>query len=94
MSDLPLRYDAVETDRRSELNLLDKATLIEKIIECESQVIFDHEVLVDEVTALVEAYETRRRVIDFVEANHADDDEVTRKRLARDLLVFVDSVRP
>lgn len=94
MSDLPLRYDDIESDRRSELQLLDKVTLIEKIVELESQVIFDHEVLVDEVTAMVESYETRRRVIDYVEANHADEDESSRKRIIRDLLVFVDAVRP
>jgi len=94
MSDLPLRYDEIESDRRSELQLLDKVALIEKVVEYESQVLFDPQVLIDETRDLVEEYETRRRIIDFVEANHPDKTRAERRQLARDLEIFVGHVRP
>lgn len=94
MSYLPLRYEAISSDRRSELEMLDKSTLIDRILEIESQVIFDYQVSIDEVSELIETYETRRRVIDFVHANHPDKDPDEKRKMIRDLLVFVNAVRP
>lgn len=94
MSELSLRYDEIEPDRRSELQLLDKTTLIEKILELESQVLFDPEVLVDETKDLVEEYETRRRIIDFVEANHPELSRGEKRELVMQHLVFVSAMRP
>lgn len=94
MSDMSLRYEEIEPDRRSELRLLDQETLIEKVLEMESQILFDPKVLVDETAAMVETFEVRRRVIDFVKANHSDDDDFTQRRMIRDLLIFVNLVRP
>lgn len=92
MTNRPLRYQEIEPDRRSELRLLDKTTLIEKILEYESQVLFDPQVLVDETTSLVRYLETRRRVIDYVETSFPDAEPALRRHLARNLLLIVTAV--
>lgn len=91
MSNLPLRYDVIEPDRRSELQLLDKQTLIEKVVDYEAQILFDPVVLVDEVSDLVKYLETRRRVLDYV-ARTVDGDSTEKKRVASDLLNFLQEV--